>query len=116
MSNNNTNIEERGSFFLLLTVIILLFLISPTKCKAQEKPYKKPLIERKKDKKGNDIILIREKSCGNHKDKYAYYIKLPQNYFGISYKSTKPDTMLCWTNDDTLYVEWANKLRRSKIN
>lgn len=114
MSNTNSNTEERGSFFLLLFVIILLGLISP-KCHAQEKPYVKPSMERKKDKKGNETIIIREKSCGNHKDKYMYYIKLPQNYAGITFNSEIPDTMIAFVRNDTLYVDWLNIKRRSKI-
>lgn len=114
MSNTNSNIEERGSFFLFILVVLILGLISP-KCHAQEKPYKKPLIERKKDKKGNETVIIREKSCGNHKDKYMYYIKLPQNYAGISYNIDKQDTMLVYIQDDTLYIDWLNINRKSKI-
>ena len=104
----NSNTEERGSFFLLLLVVILLGLITP-KCHAQDKSYKKPLIERKKDKKGNETIIIRERSCGNHKDKYLYYIYLPTDYPRISRNIYKPDTMICWTRNDTLFFDWPSK-------
>lgn len=90
------------AIIIAIPTLMLLMLLLPS-CKSQQ-PYTKPLIERKLNGKGQSTIIIRERSCGNHKDKYPFYIVLSPDYERITKSSLKPTLMYGYIQNDTLFI------------